>query len=98
MRKLMAVWFLASVSAFALLQACSRETTVHAGGDSDGYQPLPSGNLEIQGTLKRVNIGQRNIVVELENGLEQTFEFNDNTAVLGLHRVSRNGDRSVAQK
>jgi hypothetical protein len=37
----------------------------------------------IRGELRRVNSGARTFVIVLENGMEQTFRFNDFTQVSG---------------
>lgn len=71
---------------------CERERGVYAGNDSDVYQPRPAlkknqGDAavkDIKGELLRVDIPGRTIAVRVENGMEPTFEFHDNTIVTFL--------------
>jgi len=59
-------------------------------GREKTYQPLPADNSEselasegLTGQLRRVNAAAGNFVIILDNGLEQTFKFNDLTTVAG---------------
>ena len=70
-----------------MLVACQRNQGVQAGNDD--YQPRPAPtrevqNPEIKGELTQINLDKRTIVVRVENGMVQTFKFDDDTAVVGL--------------
>src|SRR5438552_18654361 len=75
-----------------LLIACERDRGVFAGDDSDTYQPRPAPRAKgeaknpLQGELLRVVMAGKAIAVRAENGMEQTFKFDDNTSVHGLER------------
>jgi len=73
--------------------ACQRDRGVHAGNDDDNYKPAPAppikprntnSNDEITGEMLRVDPRGKTIAVRVENGMVQTFKFNDNTNVAGL--------------
>src|SRR5215471_8522646 len=69
-----------------LLAACQRDQGVHAGNDE--YKPRRAPTREappqIKGELTQINLENRTMVVRVENGMVQTFKFNDDTAVVGL--------------
>src|SRR5215467_15857196 len=72
-----------------MLAACQRDNSVHAGNDSDDYQPRPAvkksvANQEITGEMVGVDTKKNTLVVRLDNGLEQTFRFDEDTSVAGL--------------
>jgi hypothetical protein len=76
-----------------MLAACGREQGVEAGSDSDTYQPRPApsranqtenAKKEVSGEFVRVNMSSSTLMIRLENGMEQTFSFDDNTVVTGL--------------
>jgi len=80
------------LSGFMLL-ACQHDRGVHAGNDEDSYQPAPAppseprnadSNDQIKGELLRVDTRDKTIAVRVENGMVQTFKFNDDTSVAGL--------------
>jgi hypothetical protein len=71
-----------------MLMGCQRDRGVYAGNDD--YKPRPAPpveqkpNQDIEGELVRVNIPAKTFVVRVENGMEQTFKFDDTTEVMGL--------------
>lgn len=70
-----------------LLVACQRNQGVQAGNDD--YQPRPAPTREvpkpeIKGELTQIDLENRTVVVRVENGMLQTFKFNEDTAVVGL--------------
>ena len=82
-----------------ILPACRNERRVHASseenpsGRTQTYAPLPPSpvhpaNQPIQGELRRVNLGNRTFVIRLQNGMEQTFIFDDRTTVSGAPEPS----------
>jgi len=44
---------------------------------------------EITGELQRVDMAGKTITVRVDNGMEQTFKFDDNTMVMGLEGQSQ---------
>jgi hypothetical protein len=71
-----------------MLAACQRDNSVHAGNDNV-YQPRPAvkkivANQEITGELVGVDTKKNTFVVRLDNGMEQTFQFDEQTSVAGL--------------
>lgn len=70
-----------------MLSACQRDNSVHAGNDE--YRPRPAvkkkvENQEVTGELVRIDPKKKMLVVRLDNGVEQTLEFDDHTSVAGL--------------
>jgi hypothetical protein len=69
-----------------MLAACQRDQGVHAGNDE--YKPRRAPTREavpqIKGELTQINLQNRTMVVRVENGMVQTFKFDDDTAVVGL--------------
>jgi hypothetical protein len=87
-----------------LLQGC--ESRVRAGreGEPETYQPRPSPqqpviapepHSDVKGELMRVDLKNNTIMVRAQNGMEQTFKFNDQTMVQGLEKQ---GVRSLIGK
>jgi len=67
---------------FALV-ACQRDRGVQA--DSSAYQPRPAPTSgEMKGDLVHVDPTGKTIGVRLENGVEQTFQCDEDTSVEGL--------------
>ena len=74
-----------------MLIACQREG-VHAANDDNIYHPRPAltGKVqhknidEIKGELIRVDLPMKTMAVRLENGVVQTFSFDDDTTVAGI--------------
>jgi hypothetical protein len=70
-----------------MLSACQRDNSVHAGNDE--YKPRPAvkkmvENQEVSGELANIDPKKKMLVVRLDNGMEQTFEFDEHTSVAGL--------------
>ena len=72
------------------LPACRSERRVHADSEpspTETYRPLQSASARlaqpIQGELNRVDPKNNTLVLRMENGVEQTFFFNDQTKVIG---------------
>lgn len=70
-----------------MLAGCERDRGVSA--NNDAYQPRPAPvpkpvRHDVQGELVRVDMRKGLFVVRLENGMEQTFKFDDDTSVFGL--------------
>lgn len=78
------------VSSGLLLIACQRDEGVRAGTVQAGLPDTP-GDQEIRGELIPVNVAKKIFSVRIENGMEQTFQFNDQTKVMGL--TFENGSR-----
>ena len=72
--------------------ACQRDRGVYAGNESDTYQPRPATLplQDVKGELIRVDMAAKTIAVRIENGMEQTFKFDDNTVLKGLDAPIRN--------
>src|SRR5215470_994354 len=78
------------LSGFILI-GCQRDR-VHAGNEEEAYKPAPAprneprntDSDEIKGELLRVDTRDKTIAVRVENGMVQTFKFNDDTGVAGL--------------
>jgi hypothetical protein len=74
-----------------MLTACER-SGVYASSDADIYQPrrvqvnkfYNKYRDEMKGELIRVDLTAKTIAVQIENGLVQTFKFDENTTVAGL--------------
>jgi len=76
------------------MAACQRDQTVHAGNESDTYQPRPAPKVgkttnnhtkqEMSGELISVDIQGKTLEIRLPNGMVQTFRFNTDTSVRGL--------------
>jgi hypothetical protein len=65
------------------LAACQRDRGVQA--DSSAYQPRPAPTSgEMKGDLAHVDPTGKTIGVRLENGVEQTFQCDEDTSVEGL--------------
>jgi len=107
MKKLFHFAFLFLMPAL-IVGACQRNG-VHAGGSDDTYQPRPAPLVlthskkpidEMQGELIRVDVNAQTISVRIENGLVQTFKFDDDTIVMGLENLpqSKTPLRTLAGK
>ena len=79
----------------AALTACERNQGVQAASESDTYHPRPAPSpppvtqkeptqKQMKGELIRVDPQDKSIVVRLENGMVQTFRFDDSTNIEGL--------------
>jgi hypothetical protein len=91
--------FLIVLSGFMLL-ACERSRGVYAGNDEYQPQPAPKGEIEItshamRGELARVDTAAKTVAIRLENGIVQTFTFDDNTSVRGLEKSGKSSNSAV---
>jgi hypothetical protein len=81
-----------------LLISCER---VRASREEPGeYQPRPApaesrpaANADVKGELIRVDMKNNAIMVRAENGMEQTFKFNDQTSVRGVEAYNTTTNR-----
>jgi hypothetical protein len=78
---------------------------------TDTYQPRPSpkgeatennknwpgGSLEMKGELVRVDMAKKTVTVRTENGLEQTFKWDDSTTVEGVEQPATSNTRTGKQ-
>jgi hypothetical protein len=83
--------FLICFIAGSMLLGCQRG--VHAGNE-DEYQPRPApvhkpDNHEIKGELVRVDLKDKTVAIRVENGMVQTFDFDENVTVVGLDNPSK---------
>ena len=94
MRKFFIFSFVCAVSALMLF-SCEREQGVQAGSEQANtgtYQPRPAPppkgevqpNPEMSGELQRVNMAGKTFSIRVDNGMEQTFKFDDDAMVMGL--------------
>jgi hypothetical protein len=73
-----------------MLIGCQRDRGVYAGNET--YQPRPSRTSrkpaiqDIHGELIRLDLPKNLLVLRVSNGMEQTFEFDDATYVMGLRQ------------
>ena len=78
-----------------MLFACERQQGVQAGSEQANtgtYQPRPAPppkgdvqpNQEMSGELQRINMAAKTFSIRVDNGMEQTFKFDDDTMVMGL--------------
>ena len=69
---------------------CQRDRGVYAGNET--YQPRPAPIArkpviqDIHGELVRLDLPKNLFVLRVSNGMEQTFEFDDSTYVMGLRQ------------
>lgn len=82
MKKLIAIFLITVVSGLILI-ACHRDEGVRAASQAAALTDKP-GNQEIRGELLRVDVPKKMFSVRIENGMEQTFRFEDQTMVMGL--------------
>jgi hypothetical protein len=90
-----------------MLFACERNEGVQAGNDQSNtgtYQPRPAPapkgeveqNQEISGELQHVDMAAKTVSIRVDNGMEQTFKFSVDTAVMGLEgQAGKPGKASV---
>ncbi len=79
-----------------MLSACQRDDSVHAGNDE--YKPRPAvkkmvENQEVSGELARIDPKKKMLVVRVDNGMEQTFKFDEQTSVAGLDNSAQSSTR-----
>ena len=96
-----------------ILIACQRDKGVEAGNEqakTGTYQPRPSaqgeaennknwtgGSQEMKGELVRVDMAKKTMTVRTENGLEQTFKWDDSTAVEGVEQPAAGNTKTGKQ-
>ena len=107
MRRLTFVSLICFLSGFFVL-GCQREQGVHAGNEDETYAPraAPKGEVDlashrIKGELVRVDTTAKTIAVRLENGMVQTFKFDEYTTVTELANLpikTTEGLRSLVDK
>lgn len=91
MRKLVVYALISIISGFMSV-ACERDRGVYAGNDQYQPRPAPKSDVftdqqrrhELKGELMRIDKAHKIFVVRVENGMEQTFKYDDNTSVAGL--------------
>ena len=93
MKKFVVLSFVCVLSALMLF-ACERNQGVQAGyeqGNTGTYQPRPvpppKGEVqlnEMTGELQRVDMGGKTFSIRVDNGMEQTFKFDNDITILGL--------------
>ena len=100
MKRPIALILAAALSTFVL--ACKNEQRVQAGGEENQpgqaqtSQPLPGPTTgttsataqDIQGELRSVNTSNMTFIVRTDNGMEQTFRYDDDTSVSGIPSVA----------
>ena len=81
------IWFLSGL----LLISCERGVRASREEGPATYQPRPAPSEErpapvrdMKGELISIDLKNNTIMVRAENGMEQTFRFNDLTSVLGV--------------
>jgi len=88
------IFSLICVCSGLMMIACERGVWADREG-SDTYQPRPAVREETtparidddaKGELMRIDMKDNTLTVRAENGMEQTFKFNDKTMVVGLDR------------
>ena len=114
MKKFVIFSFVCILSA-SVLFACERQQGVQAGSEQANtgtYQPRPAPppkgevqpNPELSGELQRINMAAKTFSIRVDNGMEQTFKFNDDTTVMGLEglpqanapgKTSKTGNPSI---
>jgi len=57
----------------------------------------PAGNQDIQGELIRVDMGSKTMTVRTENGMVQTFKFDNATTIQGVEQPQSTNKRTQAQ-
>jgi len=101
MKKLI-IFALASLLAGFMAMACQRDHGVYAGNDSETYKPraapsttaTPGSPQDVKGELLRVDMAGKTVAVRVENGMEQTFKFDDNTVLTGLDQPQARKDKT----
>jgi len=79
-----------------MVSACEKQQTVQAGSEgvtSRDYQPRAAPEpgvdvtktpAEIKGELRSVDLPGKTMIVRVDNGMDQTFNWDDKTTVLGV--------------
>lgn len=80
--------------------SCQRDGGVRAGNESGEYMPRPAPKVEdheVKGELVRIDATHKTIQVRLENGMLQTFKFDDSTVVEGLQKPQQSKSAKAAE-
>ena len=108
MKKLIILSFVCTFSVL-MLAGCQRDEGVQAGNDQGNtgtYQPRPApapkGEVqqgqEMAGELQKVDMAAKTISIRVDNGMEQTFKFDDTTMVTGLEGQAQSNAPSKSGK
>jgi len=94
-----------------ILASCERKQTVQAGSEGSTatgeYQPrsAPEAGVdvtktpaEIKGTLRNVDLTNRTMTLRVDNGMDQTFNWDDQTTVLGMSSAVSDSTAMTAAK
>jgi hypothetical protein len=82
-----------------LIASCERSPSVQAAREempSHQAQAMVNSNKPIDGELLAVNLADKRIVIRVENGMAQTFEWDDQTEVTGLPGTEQNSKSTTA--
>src|SRR5262249_35576467 len=89
---IVAIWFLSGF----MLAGCEHKQGVFDGNEI--YKPRPAPRTdEMQGELFRINAPNRTVEVRLENGLAQTFKYDQTTVVSGLENEVKPTAANIAK-
>jgi len=89
------IYFVVCFFTGLLVLGCERGVRAGREGEPETYQPRPSpqqpatatrADADVKGELMRVDLKNNAIMVRAQNGMEQTFKFNDQTMVHGLEK------------
>jgi len=108
MKKLIILSFVCTFSVL-MLAGCQRDEGVQAGNDQGNtgtYQPRPApapkGEVqqgqEMAGELQKIDMAAKTISIRVDNGMEQTFKFDDTTMVTGLEGQAQSNAPSKSGK
>ena len=108
MKKLIILSFVCIFSVL-MLAGCQRDEGVQAGNDQGNtgtYQPRPApapkGEVqqgqEMAGELQKIDMAAKTISIRVDNGMEQTFKFDDTTMVTGLEGQAQSNAPSKSGK
>ena len=95
------IWFLSGL----LLTSCDRGVRADREEGTGPYQPRPAPAQDqpvqakdVKGELISIDMKNNTMMVRAENGMEQTFRFNDQTSVQGLEaqRATTSQPRTMA--
>lgn len=74
--------------AITMLAGCQRSKAVHAGNDK---LPAVPDDQDIKGELISMDIGSKTLIMRVENGMEQTVKWNNDTEVYGVPLLTKPG-------
>jgi len=97
MKILPATGFIFCLGLILTFSSCQRSQSVHAGAEEttgNGYQPRTAPDLgvsidrdragQIRGEVLSVDMARRSILIRVENGMQQTVQWNNDTTVNGV--------------